>query len=137
MRKTRKRKRNKSLLAYKRRAAIGIGETIDEHKKKKRSHRSQVIQDTHDKVWKRDVVSRCCGLAGVLDEMHEIDSRAKLRGCAPERIFNTRNCIRLCSEQHRYLTEHKAGLICVDPVLRADGPVIFTGQRCQHARVVR
>jgi hypothetical protein len=43
-------------------------------------------------------------------EMHEIRSRAQLRGKAPEIIFSTTNCLMLCSAHHRDVTERRLWL---------------------------
>ena len=43
-------------------------------------------------------------------EMHEIQSRAALRGRPVEDIFNLDNCVMLHRKCHRDITEHKAVL---------------------------
>lgn len=39
--------------------------------------------------------------------MHEIRSRAQLRGKPPEEIFSTENCLMLCFECHHLVTARR------------------------------
>lgn len=43
--------------------------------------------------------------------MHEMASRAQLRGKPPEEVFTTRNCLRLCRDCHHDVTQHRKTLI--------------------------
>jgi hypothetical protein len=53
--------------------------------------------------------------------MHEIRSRAQLRGKAPEEIFNTHNCAMLCHRCHVEVTAHRIDLVAVDQDAGANG----------------
>ena len=93
-------------------------------KKDQKAHRKAVIRAVRDVVRHRDPTCRVCGTvptAGRL-EMHEIRSRAQLRGKAPEEIFSTTNCLMLCSTHHREVTERRLFLIPATEA-GADGPV--------------
>jgi len=95
----------------------------------KKAHRKRVIRRIREQVRLRDPRCRHCralprvGVEGRL-EMHELQSRARLRGKAPEEIFNRRNCIMLCRECHRAVTEHR---LIASPMgeAGADGDVDF------------
>ena len=81
-------------------------------KKDQKAHRKAVIRAVRDVVRQRDLTCRVCGnvpAQGRL-EMHEIRSRAQLRGKAPEIIFSTTNCLMLCSAHHRDVTERRLWL---------------------------
>ena len=53
--------------------------------------------------------------------MHEIRSRAQLRGKAPEEIFNSRNCVMLCHRCHVAVTAHHVELVPIHPDEGANG----------------
>ncbi|GEM_PF-3044106 len=81
-------------------------------KKDQKAHRKAVIRAVRDVVRQRDPVCRVCGTVPTQGrlEMHEIRSRAQLRGKAPEAIFSTANCLMLCSAHHRDVTERRLWL---------------------------
>ena len=60
-------------------------------------------------------------------EMHEMRSRAQLRGRPPEDIFNTANALALCSECHRRVTERKIELVAGAD--GADGKIVVIERR--------
>ena len=60
-------------------------------------------------------------------EMHELKSRAQLRGRPPEEIFNTANAVALCSECHRRVTERKIELVAGAD--GADGKIVVIERR--------
>ena len=93
-------------------------------RKDKKAHRTAVIGAVRDVVCRRDPRCRVCDqLPGAVRlEMHEITSRAQLRGKAPEDIFSTSNCVMLCSTCHREVTAHRIVLIPTTPY-GADGDV--------------
>ena len=116
--------------SYKRTSPVSpTGPTRAEQKHAARQHEADVIAATRRAVFLRDKGCRCCHSDGRrTDEMHEIQSRAKLRGRPPEEIFNTRNCIRVCREDHASITGKVGGdRIRVEPMSAAgaDGPVMF------------
>ena len=90
----------------------------------KKAHRKTVIRAVRDTVRRRDPRCRVCDQMPVTGrlEMHEITSRAQLRGKAPEDIFSTSNCVMLCSTCHREVTAHQIVLIPTTPY-GADGDV--------------
>jgi hypothetical protein len=53
--------------------------------------------------------------------MHELRSRAQLRGKLPEEIFNTANCVMLCHACHVEVTDHRIDLVPVDQDAGANG----------------
>ena len=53
--------------------------------------------------------------------MHELRSRAQLRGKPPEEIFNTANCVMLCHDCHVEVTDHRIDLVPVDQDAGANG----------------
>ena len=55
--------------------------------------------------------------------MHEIQSRAALRGKPPHEIFTTTNCILLCHKDHRRVTARHIDIVCVNESRGADGPI--------------
>jgi 5-methylcytosine-specific restriction endonuclease McrA len=97
-------------------------------RKDRKAERKRVIRAVREVVRRRDVRCRSCqGIphpgAGRL-EMHEIKSRAHLRGNAPEVIFNTGNCLMLCTACHREVTEHRLFLVPTSDD-GADGEVLI------------
>jgi hypothetical protein len=69
--------------------------------------------------------------------MHEICSRAKLRGLPPEQIFNSRNCVILCVECHERVQRNQWTLH-VRSRLGADGGIVFFKRpptRDDHLRI--
>jgi 5-methylcytosine-specific restriction endonuclease McrA len=96
----------------------------------KKAHKKRIIRQVREVVRQRDPRCRHCralprvgGIEGRL-EMHELKSRARLRGKPPEEIFNRRNCLMLCSACHRAVTEHR---LIASPMgeAGADGDVDF------------
>jgi hypothetical protein len=120
-------KKKQALLVYKQQAAIGIGETQDERRRRKRSALTQQKLDTHDQVWVRDPWCRVTRIASDDDTMHEDPSRAKTRGLPPDQRFNTMICIRLSPVVHEYVQRGKIILTKLDPVRGFDGPIRWTG----------
>lgn len=90
----------------------------------KKAHRKRVIRQIREEVRQRDLRCRHCGGTEGRLEMHELRSRARLRGKPPEEIFNRRNCLMLCSACHRAVTEHR---LIASPTggAGADGDVDF------------
>jgi 5-methylcytosine-specific restriction endonuclease McrA len=100
------------------------GPSRAERKLAARQHRVAVIGATRATVFSRDRACRACGQKGRLtDEMHEVKSRALLRGKPPEEIFNTANCVRVCKACHSKLTKHE--LWAIEGPLGCDGTVEF------------
>ena len=93
----------------------------------KRKHRRDVIRGARAQVMQRDRRCRVCGEAAVRLEMHELKSRAQLRGRPPEEIFNTANALALCSECHRRVTERKIELVAGAD--GADGKIVVIERR--------
>lgn len=118
--------RSKSLLAYKRKAPIGIGPTRDSEKRRKHDHRVDVIGENRKAVFDRDRVCRRCLRPGRKnDHCHEVISRAMLRGRPPEEIFTLVNCLRMCAACHEIVTRHREDIVYVDPELGCKGTVEF------------
>ena len=94
-------------------------------RKDKKAHRKAVIGAVRDTVRQRDPRCRVCDQMPVTGrlEMHEIKSRARLRGHDPEEIFCTENCLMLCSTCHREVTAHRIVLIPTTPY-GADGDIL-------------
>jgi len=106
--------------------------TREERKTAKKEIKRDVVADTRAKVWALDVACICgaCRPAST-DEMHEIKSRAQLRGRPAEEIFNVENCVRLSRKCHLLVTgtigKGKAlRIVCLDEALGAMGPVELT-----------
>lgn len=72
------------------------------------------------KAWVRRLVfathrgCQLCHRGDGVHEMHEVVSRARLRGRALAAIFNLWNCSRLCRECHREVTERRIDVVVVD-----------------------
>ena len=109
-------------------------------RKRQRETRSAVISEVRAIVVKRDKACRVCrkllqNAAGdPFGEMHELQSRAKLRGKPPREIFNTQNCVMLCHLCHVKITENKIDLVPVDQEQGANGVLevqvkMFTGKK--------
>ena len=77
------------------------------------------------KVGQRDRRCRVCGegfgYGELTPEMHELTSRARLRGRPPEEIFNMTNCVMIHRRCHREVTERRVSLAPVDPAQGANG----------------
>lgn len=95
----------------------------------KRKHRRDVIRGARAQVMQRDRRCRVCGEAppAVRLEMHELRSRAQLRGRPPEEIFNTANAVALCSACHRNV--HAARIKISAGADGADGKIVVIERR--------
>jgi len=80
-------------------------------KTNRRKVKNAHIARTRQLVLKRDRRCRACA-STVFLEMHEMKSRSQLRGKPPEEIFNSFNCIMLCSTCHRQVTERIIKVTC-------------------------
>jgi 5-methylcytosine-specific restriction endonuclease McrA len=94
-------------------------------RKDRKAHRKAVIRSVRDTVRQRDPRCRVCDQMPVTGrlEMHEIKSRAQMRGKSPEDTFNTQNCLMCCTACHREVTEHRLYLIPTTPY-GADGDIL-------------
>jgi 5-methylcytosine-specific restriction endonuclease McrA len=91
-------------------------------KRREKAHRNAVIAAVRSDVVRRDPRCRCCGdFLFNHGEMHELRSRAQLRGKLPEEIFNTANCVMLCHACHVEVTDHRIDLVPVDQDAGANG----------------
>ena len=91
-------------------------------KRREKAHRNAVIAAVRADVVRRDPRCRCCGdFLFNHGEMHELRSRAQLRGKLPEEIFNTANCVMLCHACHVEVTDHRIDLVPVDQDAGANG----------------
>lgn len=97
------------------------------------------VQAVRTQVWSRSPL-RCEVCGGTEDqtaaksgkrahEMHETYSRAKTRGCKPERRFDQRWCIRVCSFDHRQFTANTVHAWFQSRVLGAMGPMRVSKDR--------
>jgi 5-methylcytosine-specific restriction endonuclease McrA len=94
-------------------------------KEREKADRNAHIASVRRDVMQRDTRCRVCmksSLTGPL-EMHEIVPRSRLGGKKPHEIFNTQNCIALCSYCHRDVTENRIDLVPASESLGANGPV--------------
>ena len=94
----------------------------------KRQHKADIIRAVRVEVMQRDAGCRVCGSTRDA-EMHEIVPRSILRGRAPEAIYTTHNCLRLCGGPkgcHAKVTAHEIRILITDPLRGADGPLRFT-----------
>ncbi len=95
-------------------------------KRAQKAHRASVIASVRREVMRRDRYQcRCCAKCFTTLEMHEIVSRAQLRGKEPEEIFNTANCIALCRACHRAITERRTQVTVINDTEGANGRVQF------------
>lgn len=101
-------------------------------KKAKKAVQSDVVMSVHDEVWALDPACICgsCKPAAT-DEMHELNSRAKTRGMAPEIRFSTKNCVRLSRKCHAMVTGEvghgkRLKIQILDDTLGANGPLLLT-----------
>jgi 5-methylcytosine-specific restriction endonuclease McrA len=91
-------------------------------KRREKAHRNAVIAAVRADVVRRDPLCRGCGdILLKSGEMHELRSRAQLRGKLPEEIFNTANCVMLCHACHVEVTDHRIDLVPVDQDAGANG----------------
>ena len=89
-------------------------------KRDRNAHIASVRRD----VMLRDTQCRVCRQKPVTWlEMHEIVPRSRLGGKQPHEIFNTVNCIALCRDCHREVTENRIDLVPASESLGANGPV--------------
>lgn len=96
-------------------------------KRRQRTARNGLIAAVRRAVVARDVRCRCCGerfaTGEQTPEMHELRSRAQLRGRDPTDIWNRANCLLLCRRCHRGVTDHRITLTPADAEQGADGVV--------------
>lgn len=94
-------------------------------RRRARAHRREVITAARLACARRDHACRVCrgafGGGEQTAEMHELESRAALRGQPPEVIFRSGNVVLLHRRCHREITEHRLDLVPMDPDLGADG----------------
>jgi 5-methylcytosine-specific restriction endonuclease McrA len=80
----------------------------------KKARRKAHLATIRRQVSMRDRRCRACGeLFGVGEltpEMHELQSRAQLRGRPIEELFSLKNCVMLHRKCHRDVTEHRLSL---------------------------
>lgn len=94
--------------------------------RKRKLRTNAVIALCRTLVFDRDHACRRCLRRGRSDDqMHERDSRAKLRGRPTEEIFSTRNTIRVCPPCHQILTDSKETIEYSDEALGCNAPVRF------------
>lgn len=108
---------------------LGIpkGEPRADRKRRERDEEIAVIVHTHELVWERDVVCRLCHgerACWLPDQMHELVSRAQTRGLPADQRFSTVNCVRLCADCHRDVTENRIDITWL-PDEGADGTLYF------------
>jgi hypothetical protein len=108
--------------------AFPKGATRKSEQRRKKKTRTELIAEVRRAVWKRDRVCRYTRQARPDDEMHEIVSRAKLRGRPITELFSMSNCIRLSRDTHREVTEHR---LRIEPLTTAgaDGLVEFVNTK--------
>lgn len=96
----------------------------------KRAHRRVVIEANRKAVFERDEVCRRCGhSSGDEDHVHEVLTRAMLRGMDPAVIFCTSNTIRLCPYCHLHvITPGIENIVYSDPERGCDRPVSFVSR---------
>jgi len=102
------------------------GPTRKQRYEAKRKHRADIIRAVRVAVMARDTACRVCGSTRDA-EMHEIVPRSILRGLAPELVFTTANCLRLCGGIkggcHGKVTRHEIELVATNSSLGADGTI--------------
>ena len=119
-----------ALSVYRRTSPISpTGPSANDRKADERDCRNEVIGAVREQVFRRDTHCRVCGKPGSrFDEMHEIRSRAQLRGRPIEEIFCTANCVRVCARPcHAKLTGTLGGgRLWLKPLTRdgANGAVV-------------
>jgi len=118
-----------ALSAYRRVSPISpTGPSAAARKADERDCRNELIAAVREKVFLRDKSCRCCDGAGSrYDQMHEIRSRAQLRGRPDAEIFCLANCVRVCPRCHRKLTGALGGgRLWLKPITRdgANGKVL-------------
>lgn len=101
---------------------FGKGPTRQLEKTQKRRHRADIIRAVRLQVMQRDTACRICGRTDSA-EMHELVPRSLLRGQAPEDIYTTANCLRLCTRCHGRVTRHEVTLVPVSGSRGANGRV--------------
>ena len=94
-------------------------------KAREKRDRNALIASVRADVMQRDTRCRVCLKSGLTEplEMHEIIPRSHLGGMKPHKIFNTVNCIGLCTRCHRNITENRIELVVTSESLGANGPV--------------
>jgi 5-methylcytosine-specific restriction endonuclease McrA len=90
----------------------------------KRAHRGAWIEWLRALVFSLRPACQLCGAGHGRHEMHECVSRARLRGCPVEVIFNLWNCARLCHGCHRDVTERRADVVMGTLAAGCDGPLL-------------
>lgn len=93
----------------------------------KRAQRRVFIDANRKAVFERDPVCRRCGGSnGDADHVHEVLTRAMLRGMDPEVIFRTSNTLRLCPNCHlNIITLGIENIVYSDPQRGCDALVTF------------
>lgn len=96
--------------------------------RKKRQARNAIIAVTRPKVFTRDPCCRRCKRPGRPDDhMHEVLSRAQLRGRPSAEVFSTTNTLRLCKLCHQLFSMTigvtREQILYDDPALGCDGPI--------------
>ena len=82
--------------------------TRRQERRAEKDHKHKVIWSVRRELIRRDPRCRVCGeLLSRDSQMHEIVFRSKLRGKAPEEIFNTKNCLLLCLSCHAGLVRER------------------------------
>lgn len=93
-------------------------------KAREKRDRNALIASVRRDVMQRDSSCRVCGQHPVTGlEMHEMTSRSQLAGRPSGEVFNTVNCIALCRDCHRDVTEKRLDLVPVSDRLGANSRV--------------
>lgn len=93
--------------------------------RRRRAHRNRVIAEVRSAVFARDANCRRCQWPGFQeDQMHEVESRAMLRGRPAADVYNTKNCIRVCVQCHLLFTERKEDIVYLDPDQGCNGEIV-------------
>lgn len=126
-----RRRKTSASAAYKQSSPVSpTGPSREEETRLAYAHRVAVIAACRVVVFARDRECRICHRRPWhTDEMHEIKSRAQLRGKRPEDIFCPENCVRLCRDCHRKVTEHEVWISVTDERLGANSTIWVAHER--------